>query len=312
MARFKQDPSRTLTLRDKFSAEAYQRMRRLKGLIRKALVEQDVLALNTNAPSYGAAPGEKAFDFPRTDTKVQGFMEWLRRQEEDGILQIEQGDPSLPAISDHWAGTYVRRGYVQGVSRAQQQLKKEGMQITPIEEQTGMTGEPQPLGTAISMSAPMHADRLGLVWTRTFNELKGITEAMDQQISRELAEGMALGENPYTIARRLNDRVDKIGITRSRLLARTEVIRAHAEAQLSEYERQGVEEAIGDVEFSTAGDSRVCPRCKALQGREFTTQEARGLIPVHPRCRCAWIPVIRDEAGQPIGQGAAAKQKQVS
>ena len=29
-----------------------------------------------------------------------------------------------------------------------------------------------------------------------------------------------------------------------------------------------------------------------LNGREFPVDEARGVIPVHPNCRCVWVPVV--------------------
>jgi SPP1 gp7 family putative phage head morphogenesis protein len=46
------------------------------------------------------------------------------------------------------------------------------------------------------------------------------------------------------------------------------------------------------VELVTAGDLRVCPMCQGLNGKVYTIKEARGLIPVHPQCRCAWVPVM--------------------
>lgn len=98
----------------------------------------------------------------------------------------------------------------------------------------------------------------GLLYTRTFNELKGITEAMDQQISRVLSEGMAQGLGPAKIARNITDRVDKIGITRARTMARTEVIRAHHVATINTYREAQVEGVRVKAEWSTAGDMRVC------------------------------------------------------
>ena len=75
-------------------------------------------------------------------------------------------------------------------------------------------------------------------------------------------------------------------------LARTEVINAYTEGTLDSYERLGVEEVQGRAEWSTAGDDRVCPQCAGMEGAVFTIREARGLIPLHPNCRCAWLPVI--------------------
>lgn len=129
----------------------------------------------------------------------------------------------------------------------------------------------------------------GLLYTRTFNELKGITEAMDQQISRALAEGMAQGLGPAKIARNLTDRVDKIGITRARTMARTEIIRAHHLATINTYREAQIEGVRVKAEWSTAGFG-VCPSCAEMEGKIFTLNEIEGMIPLHPSCRCCALP----------------------
>ena len=35
---------------------------------------------------------------------------------------------------------------------------------------------------------------------------------------------------------------------------------------------------------------RVCPDCGGYEGEIFTVDEAEGIIPLHPNCRCCWIP----------------------
>jgi hypothetical protein len=75
-------------------------------------------------------------------------------------------------------------------------------------------------------------------------------------------------------------------------MARTSVIDAHAAATLSRYgEHDAVEGVTVQAEHVTAGDARVCPECAALEGQVYTLQKARGVIAVHPRCRCAFLPV---------------------
>ena len=54
-----------------------------------------------------------------------------------------------------------------------------------------------------------------------------------------------------------------------------------------------------EAEFQTAGDDRVCPQCAALNGEIYKVEDARGVIPVHPRCRCNWLPVVGDRPGIP-------------
>jgi SPP1 gp7 family putative phage head morphogenesis protein len=117
-----------------------------------------------------------------------------------------------------------------------------------------------------------------------------ITDAKDAWISRVLAQGIAAIE----MARRIVDRVEGIGIARARTLARTEVIGSHAAATLNGFNKAGIEGVNVLAEFATAGDDKVCVRCSALEGKLFSIEEAEGLIPVHPNCRCTFIPAIED------------------
>ncbi len=121
-----------------------------------------------------------------------------------------------------------------------------------------------------------------------------------------LAQGMADGLGPRQLARNLtrtiSGPVGDLGITdtlgrfipaerRAVILARSEIIRAHAQAQLQEFENWGVAGVTAAAEFRTAGDTRVCPLCAPIDGRVYTIEQARNIIPVHPQCRCAWLPV---------------------
>ena len=159
---------------------------------------------------------------------------------------------------------------------------------------------------AETFNAPIHADALGILYTRNYRELKGITDAMDQEISRVLTRGFAEGWNPRKMAREINDRVDKVGLTRARTLARTETIHAHSEATLNRYESMlGADAQVtGKAELLTAGDRRVCPICESLEGTVFSLTEARGVVPVHPNCRCAFLPVVNESRAANIARTA--------
>jgi SPP1 gp7 family putative phage head morphogenesis protein len=155
------------------------------------------------------------------------------------------------------------------------------------------------------MSGPFHADRVGLLYTRTFNGLKGITDAMDNQISQVLAQGLADGDNPRLLAKKLTSTISgpfgDLGITdtlgrfipaerRAQTLARTEVIRAHHQATIQEYKNWAAERVKVKAEWVTAGYN-VCPECAALEGQVFKLTEIENMIPVHPNCRCVAIPL---------------------
>jgi hypothetical protein len=78
------------------------------------------------------------------------------------------------------------------------------------------------------------------LFTRVFSDLKGITSAMDAQISRVLAQGIADGDGPALLARKLvatinGTKMGDLALTdtlgrfipatrRAMILARTEII----------------------------------------------------------------------------------------
>lgn len=268
----------TQTLRAKFEGEMGRRFRRIKGLINEALVANDVLGLKVHR-----APPTRAFDFPRSADKVAAFMAWLRDEQQAEILELRRGAPVSRSAENVWANLYVETAYQKGIALAGQKLRGAGVKV-----------DERWINAAFNR--PVHADRLGLIFTRTFSELRGITEEMDRQISRVLAQGMAEGRGVRDIARALNDRVDKIGRTRARMLARTEIVRSHNEASLNAYQEAGIEGVDVEAEFLTASDP--CPECAALAaGGPYSIDEARGLIPVHPNCRCSWTPRVVNGTG---------------
>jgi hypothetical protein len=57
------------------------------------------------------------------------------------------------------------------------------------------------------------------------------------------------------------------------------------------------EPAAEEVNVQTAGDDRVCDECDELAADgPYSLDEADDLIPAHPNCRCALVPVLADPA----------------
>lgn len=282
------DPTNTKTLRKDYEASAYKRFRETKGDIRTAVIERDVLALSNKLPAQlGDVPEFRAFDFPTNDKKIKAFRDWIDTNLEQNVLE------PAPNLSEHWQGDYVRRGYRSGLKQAREGVEYAGI---PVGDESLQN----------IFNTPIHRNTLQTLYTRNFAALNKITQATGGEISRILSEGLIQGWNPNKTARLLNERVDKVGITRARTMARTETIYAHNEAALNEYERQGIKKVTAEVEWETAGDSRVCTQCQPMQGSTFTIKEAHGVIPLHPNCRCTWIPVP-ETFDRPQMSAAAAK-----
>jgi len=283
----RQDPTQTGGIRRRFMADMNRRVASLIRAIIEFMVTQDALGLkpgvdplsfNQNKPLNLNQVEKEVFKF-RTDAgKIEAFRDWFQEQLDLGILEID------PITGDPWTAQYVDSAYRKGAVRAFTDTRRE------LQEEAGFIRGRQAEFLTSSFAAPETVQKIRAISTRTFEELKGISAQMSQQVARNLADGLSQGLGPRQIARNMSNSITGINRQRALVLARTEVVRAHAEGQLDAFEDLNVEELGIMQEFTTAGDDRVCPRCAVLEGTVFTVKEARGIIPRHPNCRCAFIP----------------------
>jgi len=297
------DPTRTTTLRNAFARAMSKRFKALEKVIREAVVQHDVFGLEgILVQAELQSPGYRAFDFARTRDKVDAFMQWLKLQEQKGLLETAYYYRIGDAVEEAWTNLYIYDSYKRGVIRGRQELKNKGYKVPTIEESGGID---------VIMGAPFHIDRVGLAFTRAFEQLKGITSQMDTQISQVLAQGLIDGVGADELARRLVSVINgsgagDLGITdtlgryiparrRADLLARTELIRAHHMANIQEYKNWGAVGVEVVAEWATAGDERVCSECSSLEGKVFSLQEIEHMIPRHPLCRCIALPIEVDK-----------------
>ena len=294
------DPTRTTSLRNQFASKMNGRFREIAMVIRQAVVERDCFGLQEGPVTMQMTPpGWRQFDFAMDAQKIEAFVVWLYEQVEKGILELRYIPQVGAAWQEPWTNIYVWDSYKRGVIRARQELIRAGYSV-PTMEATG--------GIEASMSTPFHIDRVGVLFTRVFADLKGITDAMAHHIGRVLAQGMIDGDGPRLIARKLisvinGKDVGELGIRdslgrfipakrRAELLARTEIIRAHHLATIQEYRNWGAVGVKVRAEWATAGDDRVCARCASLEGVVYTLDAIEAMIPLHPLCRCIALPVI--------------------
>lgn len=302
------DPTQTLTLRKQFVNQYKLRFRYISRLVNESIIINDCFGINNITtfnfirqepiiPSnefwqLGMRPIQPStLKFSSNTNKAVQFMSWLKEMEQKGLFQVLNSRQIGKAINPIWQNVYISTAYKHGILWARRRLRENRALMIAL----GLTTKDIPVDDESiqeSFTAPVHADSIGLIYTRAFNDIEGITSAMDAQISRELAESLVLGYNPRIVAKKIVDRIEKIGIARAIILARTEIIRAHHLASIQTYENYGVEGVSILAEWATARDARVCPLCKPLEGKIFTLKEIKGKIPVHPQCRCAAIPVL--------------------
>jgi SPP1 gp7 family putative phage head morphogenesis protein len=250
-------------------------LERINAEIRKAIIERDIFGLNIEALEDDEPD---SYSFTSDSKKVAGFTAWLARQLESEYLSVVGSDEN----------EYIRKAYSEGLRRTARDLASEGVDISS--DVDGL------------LDTFTHREALQDLYTRTFEELRSVTRDMAEAIRDELSTGLVEGENPRKVAKRLTDRVDSIGKYRSTLIARTEMMEAHSNAQLNRLETvqrdSDVNVTVKHATWETARDDRVCSICKALKGIAFTTDELRNgsfrldgydyqlRPPAHPMGRC--------------------------
>lgn len=304
------DPTRTTALRNSFVREVNKRMAQLKRAIRYVVGDLDVFGIKRSNPFTANAP---AFFFesygiqtPRPSeietilgiaydpnfiadagpivaaqspsAQLTAFQKWMKQQAEAGIIQVPTGFEGEP-----WCAPYIESSYKKAMLRTY-------TDIYGLSAQASGLGGSQAAFLQSAFAAPIATNQIQILATRCFQQLEGVTAAMEQQMARILADGLMHGRSPYVIARELEKTVVTMTKRRARTIARTEIIHAYAEGQLDTFEIVGKDDVTIMAEWSTAGDDRVCEACNSLEGVVLKVSEARGLIPRHPNCRCAFLP----------------------
>lgn len=295
---FAVDPTRTTQLRKRFVQAFNRRWSHINKLIRQSVVVNDCFGLRRSRtialavmPSWAVEMGPLpagVFQFRNDLGKIDGFTEWLQDQVDKGIFTQD-------AYGEYWFNPYQLEGYERGIAWARRNVGANAQMMAAL----GLHAEQVSISiSALSgaVKAKQHVEKLKLLYSRSLRDLKGITSAMDTQISRVLADGLLAGESADKVARDLVGRVDKIGKHRATLLARTEIIRAHHVATIAEYRLLGVDEVEVQAEWLTAKDARVCDICRPRNKKRYSLDEVEPMIPVHPQCRCTTIPVFGEVA----------------
>lgn len=261
------DPTQTKTLRRRYAQRLRGGFADINTEIRRGVRDADAFGLATDRLADPIRPGD--FRFTTDDQKIERFRRWLDGQQRTEVLNT---------ISRN-GNEFIQPAYEKGARDATQRARERGIMV------------PDDSNLDTIFDRPVNRNAVQRLYTRNYQALQGVTDAVGRDISRALSEGFAQGLNPRTMADTLTDRIDTIGKTRATVLARTEIINAHATASLNRFEELGIDEVGIRAEWSTAGDSRVCPRCASREGDRYTIEQAKGIIPLHPRCRCTWLPI---------------------
>jgi hypothetical protein len=307
------DPSRTTVLRLAFIRALNARYRELAQDVRVSIVDRDTFGIQAQ-PSLAVARSldsrsilprsslgtlsptlPRQFAFQTTERKVAGFLAWLEEQQSQGILQLVRstragGFTRFGAVSveEPWTNLYIDSAYRKAVWRKRTELVRAGAEVVPVDAIPG--------GVGAIMNQPVHAERLAILYSRTFEDLKTAASAVNAEARRKLIDGLttgltrglAEGKSPLVIAREISRDVvgryteGRHGIVRARAIARTEINRAHNSAAMAEFRearRQTGRDIRVDVEVGVGDDANICQDLR--DAVPYTLEEADGLLPAH-------------------------------
>lgn len=158
--------------------------------------------------------------------------------------------------------------------------------------------------------SPTYADRIEVVFQRTFNSMEKFSGDLGADLARVLAEGMINGRSPRTLAGLMQQQFD-IKRSRAMTIARTEINNAYRTARKQEAEQAAVR---FDLDVWVMHRSALLPTTRpwhaARHGKVYTIQEqadwwAEGANAVN--CYCTSMEVLFDKKGVMFDAGLQEK-----
>lgn len=277
---FRYDPTRTKLIRAQMEKEVGRRFDLLKSISKAILNISGAVDLH--------------------------LVDQLRQAQSRILLGSDYGTPLTEGVSKSWMNPYINAVYRKALTRAGGHVKTQGGRVSDRWTNQAHFDQAHVRG-ARTMQARAYTAMANIAGANDAAILRGLQEnglktnihindEMDDV--RDLVQaGIEGGRGVSEVARIIEDALG-IGRERALTLARTETIATHAEATLNAFLEAGMAGVQVDAEFATAGDDQVCTECKELEGETYSIEEARGIIPVHPNCRCAWLPVVGDVTGE--------------
>jgi SPP1 gp7 family putative phage head morphogenesis protein len=116
--------------------------------------------------------------------------------------------------------------------------------------------------------------------------IRGIRDALLDSMGRVLARALDVGASVDDVAKELRAVFTP---ARAEMIAHTEIARAQTAGTLEEY----AEDDVDEWEWDPVDEA--CPECvAAAKGGPYPVAGGPGvpMIPLHPRCRCAALPVL--------------------
>lgn len=274
-----EDPQGTDALDAKAAREFRRRLRECGKAYTDAL-EQIPATLATNARTY-----RYQLD--------QGLFSWLLESAGrlvDAAL-LEGGLESLWFFE-----RYIKVATTRGIS---QQLSNISTQSPEYKAARGN----------VLLSEP-HLQRMLLLRTRVFEDMKGFAQGVKTDLARLLADGMGRGQGPLVIAQNIKEQL-KVEQHRAERIARTEIATAQRRAKWDEADdaERLLDRRTMEMHFSALSATTRATH-SARHGKLYTREECRewwatGSTSIN--CKCSTLTTVVNEHGEPVAPGVVAR-----
>ena len=295
----------TYTLHEQFAESAKDEEARIRKAINKDLarlgspvrvVEPETVAKQVYADMpWGISPDEF--------NQVNGASVRWAQNESGGLITnmaAEQRTAVQEAIGRaHTAAqTWSTGRTTLGMTRRQtsQALMSILMEVDPT----------TPAAARLAKIYGVHAPGLTPGWERaTMN----FADRQADGIYQRIGTGLSPGKAQDMVAARTTRYANKLRRARSRMIARTEIMRASNQGQLyamTKAVNDGLISPMSAGKMWMTGPIDVCPVCEGLQGQVIPLNESFALVgdapPAHPNCRCI-ISLIPNISKAPVPRG---------
>jgi hypothetical protein len=261
------DPTRTTDLRLRYNAEFRRRIDRVAEFLQAIVEENTILfpGIINQAPQIGLV---------QIENPEQGA---------EDLAELQARAEAHYLTDERWMDALITAAFIRGVKHSIQDGRRNGFAFDTMTDRQ-ILNDPflrtplnnlkqrnfEVLQTVVSETNNLTADRLQTVLQRGFTERRTV-----QQLKRDIFEAMIdTIDTGHTIDEQFHPGLRR----RAELIARTEIVHAHAEAQLQYHGPRGT---LLGIQI----ESDACPICVNLQHLVLTIAEwrSRGGIPFHPQ-----------------------------
>ena len=262
------DPSHTFDITQRYIQAFDQRWDEYLSLLETTILKNDALQY---APFINQEPRSRIGDEHGNPQQLAAAVV--------AYQQTLQGMLLAGDNVNNWQQSYIQQWFIRGVQQSNQQLAGVGFP-NPDLSPTQITND------------PFMQDALQSLKQQNFDLLKTVQQDVNGLTGDQLEEIIARGYRENLTSRQINrevfnaiqDLTEKTAKHRSRLIARTEVVRANGEARRLNLRRRGVRE----LEWILSADP--CPICQGNALRTYTPEEIMGYFPAHPQELCSFGP----------------------